>query len=357
MTTPRLEVDLAKVEANARSLVERLASRAIAVTGVTKAAMGAPEVAAALERGGVAGLGDSRVQNLERLHAGGATLPMTLIRSPMLSEVKAVVRDAAISVNTEPAVLGALAAAAQQARTVHGVILMVELGDLREGVSADAVVDLARHTEGLDGLHLAGLGTNLACQSGIAPDQSKMDELSSLVEAVEEALRRRIDVVSGGNSATLGWALTTSDVGRVNELRLGESILLGTDPLHRTAIDGLHIDACVLVAEVIEVQTKPAQPWGTPGHAAFGAPATRTGVGTRRQALVAAGHQDVDPAGVTTPPGLVVLGASSDHLVLDADASDVAVGDCIELGLDYSALVRAMTSPFVTKHFHRAAGV
>lgn len=349
MSTPRLEVDLAKVETNARSLVDRLASRAIAVTGVTKSALGAPEVAAAFERGGVAGLGDSRVQNLERLHASGTSLPLTLIRSPMLSQVEAVVDGAATSVNSERTVLDALSAAASPRRVPHSVILMVELGDLREGVPAAAVVDLARHAEGLAGLHLAGLGTNLACQSGVAPDQTKMDELSSLVEAVERTIERPIGVVSGGNSAALGWALTTTDVGRVNELRLGESILLGTDPLHRTAIDGLHTDACVLVAEVIEVQTKPAQPWGERGHAAFGTPPTRSGKGTRRQALLAVGHQDVDPAGVTPPPGLVLLGASSDHLVLDADVSDVAVGDCIELGLDYSALVRAMTSPFVTK--------
>lgn len=349
MSAPRLEVDLTKVEANARWLVERLARHAIAVTGVTKAALGAPAVGAAFVRAGVTGLGDSRVQNLARLREGGTRLPLTLIRSPMLSEVGAVVREAARSMHSEGAVLDALSAAASPERTPHGVILMVELGDLREGVPAEAVDALAVHVEALPGLHLAGLGTNLACQSGIAPDQSKMDQLSEIVRAVERAIGRPLDVVSGGGSAALGWALTTTDVGRVNELRLGESILLGTDPLHRTPIEGLHTDACRLVAEVIEVQSKPAQPWGTQGHSTFGTPAARPGRGTRRQALVALGHQDVDPAGVTPPPGLAVLGASSDHLVLDADASDVAVGDCIELGLDYGALVRAMTSPFVTK--------
>ena len=60
-----------------------------------------------------------------------------------------------------------------------------------------------------------------------------MDALSLLAIEVEEAVRPALAVVSGGNSANLGWALGTTDVGRVDELRLGESILLGLDPLTR----------------------------------------------------------------------------------------------------------------------------
>ena len=323
--------------------------------GVTKATLGAPEIAGAFERGGVVGLGDSRVQNLRRLAASGSTLPRALIRSPMPSEVDAVVRAAGTSLNTETTVLDALGASAKRHGTVHGVILMTELGDLREGVLPADVVDLALHAERLPHLRLVGIGANLACQSGIAPDQSKMDELSVLAERVEEALGRRLEVISGGNSANLGWALGAPQVGRVNELRLGESILLGVDPLLRLPIDGLHVDACVLAAEVIEVQVKPSRPWGTVGHSAFGVAPLREGTGSRRQALVALGHQDVAPAGVTPPPGYTVLGASSDHLVLDVGDERVSVGDCLRFAVDYSALVRAMTSPFVAKDLRRTS--
>lgn len=348
MSAPRVEIRLDKVEANARSLVERLARRGIRVVGVTKAALGAPEVGAAFERGGVAGLGDSRVQNLKRLRDGGSALARTLIRSPMISEAQLVVRDADSSLNTEPLVLDALAAAAGRLGTSHGVVLMVELGDLREGIDPRTVVSLACLVEQTVGLHLLGLGTNLACQSGIAPDDSKMDQLSALVDDVESTLQRRLSVVSGGNSANLSWALSAADVGRVDELRLGESILLGTEPLHRTPVEGLHTDACVLVAEVIEVQTKASQPWGTVAQAAFGTPPIRDDVGLRRQALIALGHQDVDPLGLVPPAGSVILGASSDHLVVDVSELDVVVGDELAFAPNYSALVRAMTSPFVT---------
>jgi predicted amino acid racemase len=224
---------------------------------------------------------------------------------------------------------------------------MVELGDLREGVAADRVIDLARAADRHAALELVGLGTNLACQCGVAPDERKMDQLSALADAVEAATGSPLSIVSGGNSANLDWALGAADLGRVDELRLGEALLLGTDPLHRRPIDGLRTDACTLFAEVIEVQDKPAQPWGEVAQAAHGTAAPRPGNGTIRQALVALGRQDTDPDGLTPPPGLAILGASSDHLVLDASHHSLAVGDELGFGLGYGALVRAMTSPYV----------
>ena len=348
MTAPRLEVDLAKVEHNARELVDRLAAKGIRVTGITKAVLGAPTVAAALQCGGVVGLGDSRVENLARLHHGGVTGPTTLIRTPMPSQVDDVVSVADVSLNTEAVVLAGLDAAAQRAATTHGVVLMVELGDLREGIAATDVVDAAVLVGRQRNLDLVGLGTNLACQSGVVPDQAKMDELTDLVERVEARTGRRLRVVSGGNSANLDWALASADVGRVDELRLGEAILLGTEPLHRRPIDGLHLDAFVLVAEVIEVATKPSQPWGEIAQGAFGDPPARTASGLTRQAILAVGRQDVDPHGLVPPPGIDVLGMSSDHLVIDVGDHAVGVGQELRFGLRYGALVRAATSPFVT---------
>ncbi|UYM03549.1 alanine/ornithine racemase family PLP-dependent enzyme [Solicola gregarius] len=349
MTAPRLEINLDAIAHNARTLVDRLATKGIRVTGVTKASLGSPGVAKAMLDGGVVGLGDSRVENLAVLRADGVAEPLTLIRSPMLSQVDEVVRVADVSLNTEAVVLDALATVAAHRRTTHAVILMVELGDLREGVAVDEVVELARTVDRLAGLRLVGLGTNLACHSGVVPDQQKMDELSRLVEQAETACGHVLPVVSGGNSANLDWALTTNDVGRVDELRLGESILLGTEPLYRRPIDGLQTDAFTLVAEVIEATRKPTQPWGEIAQAAFGHQPPAHSRGSIRQVVVALGRQDVDPDGITAPSGIRKLGMSSDHLVLDVGDSAVSVGDELSFQLDYSALVRAMTSPFATK--------
>lgn len=352
MNAPRLDVDLHRITENARLLVERLRPKGISVMGVTKAVLGSTALATAMERGGVVALGDARLENIEAMRADGVATPVTLIRSPMLSQVGRVVMAAAVSLNSEAVVVEALSVAAVTQGRTHGIVIMVELGDLREGVLAADLLDLARLTLNLPGLTLLGLGTNLACQSGVVPDEANMAELSRLVELVETTFHVVLPVVSGGNSANLNWALNCDDPGRVNELRLGESILLGREPLHRTPIHRLHLDAFTLVAEIIESKDKPSQPWGTIGQAAFGTPPTRSGSGTTRQSLLALGRQDVDPDGLTAAPGFTILGASSDHLVVDTGDTRCSVGSELSLGVNYSALVRAMTSPFVTKVFH-----
>ena len=356
MIAPRLEVDLGAVRHNAQHLIALLAPKGIRVIGVTKAVLAWDRLAAVLLSAGASGLGDSRIENLGALRRSGVTAPLTLLRSPMLSQVDSIVRIADVSLNTEPRVLAALSTAAARHQSLHSVVLMVELGDLREGVATTDVVDAARVVCGLRGLTLAGIGTNLACRSGVVPDQTKMDELSALAEQVELACGLELTTVSGGNSASLGWALSTDDVGRVDELRLGEAILLGVDPLDRRPIEGLRGDAFRVVAEVIEVQTKPTMPWGRLAQTAFGdGPRAVEGAGagpgkeTRRQALVALGRQDVDPGGLTPPAGTTVLGASSDHLVLDVGDHDVTVGDELTFEPDYSAVLRASTSRFVTR--------
>jgi predicted amino acid racemase len=127
---------------------------------------------------------------------------------------------------------------------------------------------------------------------------------------------------------------------------------LDVDPLYRTPISGLHTDAFTLSAEVIEVAMKPAQPWGDQAQGAFGEVPVRTGNKTVRQAILALGRQDVDPDGLQPPEGITILGMSSDHLIVDLGDHPVVVGDEIDFGVGYGALVRAMTSPFVTKVEH-----
>ncbi|MFL6107165.1 MAG: alanine/ornithine racemase family PLP-dependent enzyme [Marmoricola sp.] len=352
MNAPRVEIDLGKVEHNTRTLVDRLGPRGIRVTGITKAALGFPGVGAAMLRGGAVGLGDSRLQNLSRLADLDGSAARTLIRSPMLSQASQVVRAANVSLNTERAVLEALDDAATRFHQVHDVVLMVELGDLREGIPAAELLAASGAVLDRPSLRLFGIGTNLACQNGVVPDAANMGELTRLALTVEHAHGVTLEIVSGGNSANLDWALSTDDVGRIDELRLGEAILLGTEPLHRTAVPGLHTDAFQLVAEVIEVRDKPARPWGSRAQTAFGELPERTGNGTLRQAILALGRQDVAPEGLYAADGITVLGMSSDHLVLDIGDHALAVGDELRFALGYGALVRAMTSPFVAKVEH-----
>ena len=351
MTAPRLEIRLDRIEHNARALVERLGARGIAVTGVTKASLGSSEVARAMLAAGASGLGESRLDNVVRLRIAGITAPIVLIRAPMPSQVADVVRHADSSLNTEPVVLELLSAAAVAQQRRHGIVLMVELGDLREGILIDDVADIAKLVLSRPGLELRGIGTNLACQSGVVPDDVNMGVLSELATSLEADLGVSLATVSGGNSANLDWALSGADVGRVDDLRLGEAILLGCEPLRRTPIDGLATDAFSLVAEVIEAKVKPSRPWGTIAQTAFGPRPAAPDHGDGNRAIVALGRQDVDPDGLGAPDGIVILGASSDHLVLDTGATPLTVGAEVRFSLDYRALLRAMTSVFVTRQF------
>lgn len=354
MNSPRIEVRLDLVEENARALVQRLAIRGITVTGVTKATLGSPEIAGAFLRGGVAALGESRIENVERLRNAGQSAPITMIRSPLISQANRVVASCETSLVTELDTIAALSAAATNQGLVHGITLMVELGDLREGILPTDLAPIAKVALSLPGLKIVGVGTNLACQSGVIPNADNMAELSTIADELERALDIRLDTVSGGNSANLGWALGIGEPGRINNLRLGESILLGRDPLTREPIAGLHLDAFTICAEVIESKVKPSVPWGATGQTAFGVPVSQLDRGITARVLVALGRQDTDPAGLTVEAGFALLGASSDHIVLDAGTDGPSIGSDVCFHPNYSALLGAMTSPFVGKLFQGA---
>jgi predicted amino acid racemase len=199
-----------------------------------------------------------------------------------------------------------------------------------------------------------------------------MSTLSALADSLEVTFDIHLEIISGGNSANLNWALGDSGGSadgaqktetrektkeqRINHLRIGEALLLGCETLHSQAIEGLHLDCITLVAEVIEYKQKPAQPWGTMAENAFGEvlqPILASGDSTSccdiAQAILALGRQDVDPLGLEPlMPGISVLAASSDHLIVKCD-HPLAVGDEVRFGMNYSTLLRAFTSPFVGK--------
>ena len=231
--------------------------------------------------------------------------------------------------------------AGKQQRT-HQILLMVELGDLREGIMPDDLMDTVGAVIGLPNISIKGIGTNLACRNGVVPDAINMAALSKLADCVEANFDLKLEVVSGGNSANLPWALsgTGADTGRVNSLRLGESILLGRETLYRQPIDGLYTDAITLTAEVIESKLKPAQPTGDIAQTAFGEPAPAKNHGILRQAILAIGIQDIDPTGLQATGQTEILGASSDHLIVESIRNDLIVGQEIEFQINYSALLR-----------------
>ena len=350
MSTPRIDIDLDRVGQNAQELVRRAAARGVSVTGITKAMRGLPALGRVFLAAGVTALGDSRVENIERLRADGIDAPIVLIRSALPSEIVRVVIAADTSCATEVEIVELLSAAAVRADRVHGIMLMVELGDLREGIMpADVPAAIARCLE-FPNIEIRGIGTNLACRNGVVPDDRNMGELSDLATAIEAEFDLTLAVVSGGNSSSLEWFGSTQQLGRIDNLRLGEALLLGRDPLRSTPIEGLHQDAATIFAEVIESKHKPRHAWGERAESTFAPPtdtrptdAKATDEDDGWHSLLALGHQDTDPLDLDAPSGLRIIGASSDHLVV-ASEQRLALGSEVAFRPGYSALVRSMSS-------------
>lgn len=354
MPAPRLEIALDRITHNAREMARLYGSRGIRITAVTKGVCGSPRVARALLASGIRSLGDSRIANIRRMREAGINAHFMLIRSPMPSEAGQVVDLVDVSLNTELAVIRCLGWHATRRGKVHRIVLMVELGDLREGILPADVEPTVEKVIGLEGVRLIGIGTNLACFGGVKPTEAKMRELSAIARRVQRRHGLRFETVSGGNSANYQWFISTQDVGPVNHLRIGESILLGCDTLTRKPIPGLRTDAFTLVAEVIELKTKPSQPYGEIAQDAFGHVPAFEDRGRVKRAILALGRQDVDVSAIQPRIEADVAGASSDHLILDVRGPAPKVGAEVKFDVGYSALLRAMTSPYVKKVYQPA---
>ncbi|CAM3995249.1 alanine/ornithine racemase family PLP-dependent enzyme [Pseudoalteromonas byunsanensis] len=354
MNTPRLEIDCAKIAANAKLLINTLKPYGIDIVPVTKVFMGHPEIAASLISSGVKMLADSRIENIERMRHAGITVPMMLIRTPMLSQVDRVVLSCEVSLNTELVIIRALSKAAKNMGYYHGVIVMVELGDLREGVMPEQLLSIISETLMLPNIIFKGIGANLTCRYGVAPEQDNMNFLAKLVKDVEQQLGISAEIVSGGNSANLIWAfsLNPHQSHVVNQLRLGEAVYFGVEALNKHPIAGGHTEIVTLVAEVIESNIKPSLPWGRRCANAFGEMPEVIDKGQVKQALLALGRQDINPSGIIPPQGLTIISSNSDHIVVESVGEALQVGQEVRFNLDYSGLLTAMTSPYVKKYFY-----
>jgi ornithine racemase len=205
---------------------------------------------------------------------------------------------------------------------------------------------------GLPGVRLVGLGTNLSCYGGVIPSVDNMQQLVDYAGQIERRFGLHLRYLSGGNSSALPLIAARKMPRRVNHVRIGEGILLGRETIQRTAWPDTFQDACMLHAEVIELKTKPSVPIGETSEDAFGRHPLFVDHGKREQAILDIGREDVDIAGITPlDPHLIVLGASSDHLLVDVtEAVDaLRVGDEIAFSPNYSALLAAMTSQYVEK--------
>lgn len=354
---PRLVIRMDKLKENATHILEMTASFGISVSAVTKVFCADFKVAEVLCQVGFTSLADSRLENLERIQA--IQSEKMLLRLPMMSQAEKTVDLADISLNSELPVIRALNRAAERAGKRHKILLMVDLGDLREGVLPEQVPEFVEEILKMRHIELVGLGTNLTCYGGVLPDEENLGKLVALSARIERDFGCHFTMLSGGNSSSLHLLQSGRLPREITHLRLGESVVLGRETAYGTLIEGMHPDVFTLEAEIVELKRKSSIPIGTIGRDAFGKTPIFEDKGERLRAILAVGRQDVDPSGLTPESeGIEVIGASSDHLIVDVTESDrgYAVGDKMSFRLNYSALLRLATSPYVTRVYIGKSG-
>jgi len=323
----------------------------VSVWPVVKVFAGNVRAAALFANLGFEVIADSRLDNLKRFRSIGAK--KALLRIASIHEAASVVSYADISLQSEWATIEALDRAAARQNKIHDVILMLDLGDLREGVWARPFdMKIVEAILKLSHVRLKGIGTNLTCFGGIVPDAENMELLASIANAIEQRFQIGLDVVSGGNSSIFPFLDRHALPKPINSIRVGEAIVLGRETAYGNRLDGLFDDVFVLEAEVVECKDKPTRPIGTSTMNSFGEAVAYEDRGVVRRAILDIGKQDVAYEYLRPhDPDVVVLGASSDHLIVELKTDRIRLGSKVAFSLTYPGLLQTCTSRYVRKRW------
>lgn len=359
---PALDVNLTALRTNAQVLCDVCAQNNIAVAGVIKFSDCDLQVANAYLGGGCAQLGVSRAKHLRALKENFPQVETLLTRSPCRCDLEDCARYADLSLHADADVLKLLSAEAEKWNTHPGILLMLDVGDLREGVdNIPELVELARLCESLPNLRLRGVGTNHACMNGVLPSRENLSFLVEGAEAVEQAIGRKLDIISGGSSINL--LLLKDGVSamppRINHLRLGGSI---ANPMNirinrGVTFPGLREDSIRLVAEIVEIHEKNSAPKACSTKNWAGETVVRADKGRRMQAILALGSQDISDAATLIPEddGVQILGCSSDHTIVDVTDSGKTwkSGDTLSFKVRYANMLYAFSGDHVTIEYQK----
>ena len=349
---PKLVTDLKAVKENATYVSKQLKKENMTVSAVTKVFMADEKIAKVLVESNIDFLADSRIGNLKKLK--NIPVEKWLIRMPMECEIADTISYADTSLNTSIFTIDLLNKEAKKQNKVHKVILMVDLGDLREGYfeKKELFSDVKQILK-MENILLYGIGTNLTCYGGVLPTIENLSNLVEIKKEVEDKFNINIEIVSGGNSSTYTLIDEGKKLDGINNLRLGEVIVLGREASYLKDIKALRQDAFKLYAQIIEIKDKPSVPIGKINKDAFGNTPTFEDKGIITRAILALGRQDIDLKGlIPTDENITVLGGSSDHTILEIRNTDkYKVGSIVEFRLRYPALLQAMNSSDVKKEY------
>jgi len=351
----RLVINLRALHHNIETIDGWVKGHGATWTLVTKALCGHVDTIRALQALGVRSMADSRVDNLKAIGKISPDFESWYLRLPSLTNVSEVVAVSDVSLNSELPVIDEIDRIAGEMDKKHHIIVMIELGDLREGILPGSLIEFYEHVFKLDHVEVLGIGANLGCLAGIVPTIDQMMQLALYRELLELKFGHSLPMISAGSSAVLPMLLEGRVPEPINHFRIGEAVFLGSDLISGGTLKGLRDDAFILEAEIVEVKEKSlAMQTDSSGISTFEPISTEEFAPGQRgyRALLAVGQLDADIKALTPiSPNVQLAGASSDVTVVNlGDNPDgLKVGDTLKFRPGYSALVRLMIGKYIEK--------
>lgn len=349
---PCLTIDTVKLAHNTKEVIKLCERKNITAMAVTKLFQGNPKITQLMVDAGIKCIGDARIQNLIRLKDIKAE--KVLIRLPMLNEIDLLVEYADISLNSEIETVRAISEYCTKHNKTHKVVLMVDMGDRREGVNEEDLLETAKVMAEFEGVELVGIGVNYGCFGGVIPSKESMTDFMNYAKEIQESLNLKFTHITGGSSLHLHMIWEDILPDGVTHLRIGQSINLGVEDKYGKVIDGLYGDVYRLHAQVIEKKTKPSVPKGQIGIDAFGKVPVFEDKGNIDRLILGIGRQDVILDGlIPENDNIKIIGASSDHMILDITdcKKEYHIGDIISFDMNYSSLLSVFNSEYVYKKY------
>jgi len=348
---PKIVIDTEKFRHNLKTLANLAHTRGISLMAVSKVFCADHTLVNILIDEDIDYIADSRLDNLKEIIT---KIPKVLLRLPSFGDAERTVLNCDISLNSELVTIKELDKYSRKHNLKHQIILMIDLGDLREGIfNENEIFDTVKSILLLDNIILKGIGTNLTCYGGVIPTIETLTKLVDYKTRIENMFNITLDIVSGGNSSTVELLQDDNVPFGINNLRLGEAIVLGRETAYGSFIDATYSDIFTLEAEIIELKEKPSIPIGKIGMNAFGKVPVFEDKGNMLRAIIAIGKQDVDHNEIIPFDTVTILGSSSDHLIIDvSDSMNIyEVGDIMKFKLTYSSILSLMTSKYVGKAY------
>ena len=351
----RLTINLHHLRHNLNVINGWMKDHGALYTVVSKVLCGHGNTLRALGMLGVTSIGDSRLKNIFTVKNAIPDAEIWYLRPPHLSAIEQIVTLSNVSLNSEIEVIEALSQEAQRQDKLHKIIIMIELGDLREGILPGSLTKFYERVFHMPNIEVLGIGANLGCLAGAVPNIDQLMQLALYRELLELKFNHKIPLISAGSTVVLPMLLEGLVPKAVNHFRIGEALFLGTDLIHDGTLRGLRNDVIVLEAEIAEIKQKNLVPTGeTTEMSPFPNVANKDLTPGQRgyRALVTIGQLDTDVSGlIPFNREHQIAGASSDITVVNLGISNggIAVGDSLKFRVSYSALLRLMNDKYIER--------